>query len=55
MSEPHFYQAAKKYQDAIDGLSPSSDFQTFIEVEPVSKSFRYSFYKNRLVSLSDIN
>jgi CD36 family len=37
MSEPHFYQAADRYQDAVDGLSPSAYHQTFLDVEPVSQ------------------
>jgi hypothetical protein len=44
MSEPHFYQAAATYQEAIDGLSPSADYQTFIDVEPVSQSLSLSFH-----------
>ncbi len=36
MSQPHFYEGAQQYIDAIDGISPSSDHKTNINIEPVS-------------------
>ena len=36
MSNPHFYQAAQQYLDAVVGLRPEKDkHQTFIDIEPV--------------------
>ncbi|PAA66909.1 hypothetical protein BOX15_Mlig007247g2, partial [Macrostomum lignano] len=34
MSQPHFYQAAAQYQDALGGLSPGPEFDTVLDVEP---------------------
>lgn len=36
VSQPHFYQGDQKYIDAIEGLHPSEQHETFIDIEPVS-------------------
>ena len=36
MSQPHFFQGAQHYVDAVDGMHPSDEHQTYIDVEPVS-------------------
>ena len=39
MSQPHFYQGAKQYKDAVRGLHPEKELhETFVDVEPVSTS-----------------
>ena len=37
ISQPHFYQGAQKYVDAVNGMEPSEDSKTIIDIEPVRK------------------
>ena len=39
LSQPHFYQGAKEYIDAITGMKPSLEHSTDIDIEPVSVIF----------------
>jgi len=34
ISQPHFYEAAQEYIDAIDGMKPSQQYMTYIDIEP---------------------
>ena len=36
LSQPHFYQGATEYIDAITGMNPSEEHATDIDIEPVS-------------------
>ena len=36
LSQPHFYQGAEEYINAITGMNPSEEHATDIDIEPVS-------------------
>lgn len=60
ISQPHFYQGDPKYIDAITGMHPSSQHQTFIDVEPmtgvamkVAKKLQINSHIKKLQSFRD--